>query len=357
MKKEELAEYNIGLNLDHLMTLDPRGYGVCRILYDAARKRAGEPVAMHAAKALNRLLARAPGEPVYILTGFVLRPHLCPETDGIVGAMMLSRALELAYGVKPVVVCSRKNLPAVQNIAPLLGMHLYADLDTMKALPYSMGVVPFPEDREEAKRMAAELLAAAPPAAVIATEAPGANAKGEYHNAAGDNITELEAKMDELFTAAGEKGTTTFAVGDLGNEIGMSAIRDTLLSYVPYTGEGECSCPCGGGILAATSADYLLTGTCSDWAVYALIAATAWLVRDIRVMHDFSMEERVLREACRSGMVDMSGSLLPGIDGFDVTMDASVAELMRQCTDYALQYENEQWFTKTLEKQYFQEAR
>ena len=44
MTNEELTLYNIGENLDSLMTLDPRGYGVCRILYRAARDYAGEPL-------------------------------------------------------------------------------------------------------------------------------------------------------------------------------------------------------------------------------------------------------------------------------------------------------------------------
>lgn len=52
MTNEELTLYNIGENLDSLMTLDPRGYGVCRILYRAARDYAGEPLSVHAAKGL-----------------------------------------------------------------------------------------------------------------------------------------------------------------------------------------------------------------------------------------------------------------------------------------------------------------
>ena len=36
MTNEELTLYNIGENLDSLMTLDPRGYCVCLILYRAA---------------------------------------------------------------------------------------------------------------------------------------------------------------------------------------------------------------------------------------------------------------------------------------------------------------------------------
>ena len=32
MNKTELTKLNVGYNLDWLMNLDPRGYGVCRIL-------------------------------------------------------------------------------------------------------------------------------------------------------------------------------------------------------------------------------------------------------------------------------------------------------------------------------------
>ena len=37
MDRNELEKYNVGENLDALMTLDPRGYGVCRILYAGSR--------------------------------------------------------------------------------------------------------------------------------------------------------------------------------------------------------------------------------------------------------------------------------------------------------------------------------
>ena len=98
MIREELAMWNVGTNLDQLMNLDPRGYGVCRILYEGSRAYAGEPVSMHSAKALTKLLN--PGDIVYIMTGFILRPHKCPETDGIVGAILLARALIKAFDVK-----------------------------------------------------------------------------------------------------------------------------------------------------------------------------------------------------------------------------------------------------------------
>ena len=42
MNRDELEKRNVGENLDALMNLDPRGYGVCRILYAGSRKATGE---------------------------------------------------------------------------------------------------------------------------------------------------------------------------------------------------------------------------------------------------------------------------------------------------------------------------
>ena len=81
MNRDELEKRNVGENLDTLMNLDPRGYGVCRILYAGSRKATGEPLTMHAAQTL--VDAVKPGDLVYILTGFVLLPHKVPEMDGM----------------------------------------------------------------------------------------------------------------------------------------------------------------------------------------------------------------------------------------------------------------------------------
>ena len=52
MTRDELEKRNVGENLDALMNLDPRGYGVCRILYAGSRAFTGEPLTMHAAQVL-----------------------------------------------------------------------------------------------------------------------------------------------------------------------------------------------------------------------------------------------------------------------------------------------------------------
>lgn len=167
--RDELEKCNVGENLDALMTLDPRGYGVCRILYAGARTYTGEPLTMHAAETLCR--AVHPGDMVFILTGFVLIPHKVPEMDGTVSAMLLARALVRAFGAKPVIVCPADSVEAIRRCAAVVGLHCYDDLETVKALPLSMGVAAFTKDAAEAPAQARALADAADPAAVIAIEA------------------------------------------------------------------------------------------------------------------------------------------------------------------------------------------
>ena len=47
MDQKALTDLNIGENLDNLANLDPRGYGVCRILYKASREYTGMPTTMN----------------------------------------------------------------------------------------------------------------------------------------------------------------------------------------------------------------------------------------------------------------------------------------------------------------------
>ncbi len=217
MTKEELSIFNVGENLDNLMNLDPRGYGVCRILYAGSRAYTGEPLSTHCAKKLVETIK--PGDFVYILTGFILLPHKLPETDGIVSSMLLCRSLVEAFDAKPVIICPEDTIEAIKKCAGVVGLHCYTDMDSVTELPISMGVIAFTKDEEKAEEQADQIIARKLPKAVIAIEAAGANKYGEYHNAAGINITELEAKTDILFEKLKKKGILNIAIGDLGNEM------------------------------------------------------------------------------------------------------------------------------------------
>ena len=353
MNREELEKRNVGENLDALMNLDPRGYGVCRILYAGSREKTGEPLTMSAAEALCGAVHE--GDAVFILTGFVLLPHKVPEMDGMVSSMLLSRALVMAFRAKPVIICPPDSVEAVKKCASVVGLHIYEDIKTVMELPLSMGVVPFTKDAGEAASQVDSILAQVEPAAVISVEAPGANGCGHYHNAVGQDVTELEAKTDVLWNRLKELGVLNIAIGDLGNEIGMGSIAGHIRKYVPFTDKGECQCGCGGGILAASVTDHIITATCSDWGCYGLMAALAYLKKDMEILHHEEMEAEVMRVASRSGMIDMTGSLLPGIDGFNTRMNTGIVSLMRQCTAYAVRYSHnsDHWFGPVLAKGFF----
>ena len=356
MDRGELEKRNVGENLDALMNLDPRGYGVCRILYAGSREQMGEPLTMRAAEKLCETVKE--NDLVYILTGFVLLPHKKPEMDGMVSSLLLARALVMAFGAKPVIICPEDCVKSVRKCAGVVGLHVYQDIEEVKELPLSMGVTAFTKNPARAEIEAKWLIKEAPPGAVISVEAPGPNEKGVYHNAVGNDVTELEAKTDVLWEMLREKGILNIAIGDLGNEIGMGAIADHIKKYIPFAGSGECVCGCGGGILAASRADHVITATCSDWGCYGLIAALAYLKRDMEILHREEMEAELMRVASRTGLIDMTGSLIPGIDGFNTRLNTGIVSLMRQCTAYAVRYSHnsDHWFGSVLEKGFFEEG-
>ena len=133
----------------------------------------------------------------------------------------------------------------------------------------------------------------------------------------------MQAEERGALEPAARAGVPNIAIGDLGNEIGMGTIAAHIRKYVPFTDAGECKCGCGGGILSATAADNIITATCSDWGCYGLMAALAYLKKDMEILHHEEMESEVMRVAARSGFIDMTGSLLPGIDGFSTRMNVA----------------------------------
>ncbi len=353
MTQKELTEFNLGQSLDDLANLDPRGYGVCKILYDASRKYTGAPTSMNAAKKLYETVSE--GDIVYVMTGFVLRPYKKAEMDGIVSAALLCRALVKAFGAKPIIICPEDNYEAVKRLAPCVGLHLFENIDELMEIPVSMGVMTFTKDASKASECADTMIAKAMPKAVVSVECPGANENGVYHNATGLDVTELEAKQDILFEKLQTMGVLNIAIGDLGNEIGMGAIADTLEKYIPYARAGACRCGCGGGIAVKTKADNLITATVSDWGCYAMIASLAYLTRNVEVMHTAELEKETMLTASGAGMIDMYGWLIPAIDGFGLEINLPIVSLMREMVKSALSLEEtcKGWFDGVRELGYF----
>lgn len=353
MTRQELTEWNVGENLDQIMNLDPRGYGVCRILYEGSREYTGKPLTINGGE---RLIEKVKAKDlVYIMTGFVLSPFMKAETDGAIGAVLLARALVHAMGAKPVIICPEEAVKAIAACARTAGLKAFENVDEVMETDSSIGILSFTKDQKEVQRDAGDMLDRYKlPSAVIAIEAPGANEKGEYHNAIGLNVTALEAKPDVLFRMLCQRGVMSLAIGDLGNEIGMGTIGVHIRKKIPYTDREECRCGCQGGILADTKAEHIITAATSDWGCYGLIGALAYLKKNIDIMQTPELEARIIETACERGLIDMNGPGFQGIDGFGAELNINVVRVMRSCVEYAMEYEKtgEHWFDGVIKKNY-----
>lgn len=332
MTQKELTILNLGQSLDDLANLDPRGYGVCKILYSGSRQKSKLPLCMNAAQKLIKTVK--PGDMVYILTGFILPPWGKAETDGMVGSVLLCRALVKALDARPVIVCPEECRQAAYAMAPCVGLQVCEDLEQLR--DDSMGLVIFTKDENAAPSQADGLINRASPKAVISIECPGANGQGRYHNATGIDVTELQAKQDVLFEKLQAMGILNIAIGDLGNEIGMGAIEETLNTYIPK----------GTQIGVHTKAHTLITATTSDWGCYAMIAAMAFLLGDSSIMHSKDLELQVLEVGSSNGLVDMYGQHIPAVDGFGPGIMLPVVELMGNLVNRALELRDtcKNWF-------------
>lgn len=311
MTQQELTALNLGQSLDDLANIDPRGYGVCKILYRAARRLTGKPLCMNAAEKLVK--AVKPGEYVCILSGFVLPPWNKAETDGIVSAVLLCRALEKGLGVNPVLVCPEECRKAVQAMSACAGIE--------------PEVVVFTKSTQEAAGQADHIIEKYHPAAVISIECPGCNGEGIYHNATGVDVTAMEAKQDVLFEKLQKLGVFNIAIGDLGNEIGMGSVTDAINTYIPK----------GKIIGVHTRTDNLITAMVSDWGCYAMIAAMAFLLEDPEIMHTRQLEQQVLTCGSENGLVDMYGEAIAAVDGFGLGIMLPIVELMGNMVKRALE--------------------
>ncbi len=354
MTQYETTLLNLGVSLDDLANLDPRGYGVCKLLYKAAREFTGAPLCVNSAEKLTKTLKA--GSLVYIMTGFVLHPFGKAETDGAVGAVMLARALVNAFDAKPVIICPEECVNALALIAQCVGLGVCYSVEDVIKNTSSAGILTFTKDRSAAAACADEIISQGVPDAVIAIECPGENASGVYHNAKGVDVTRLEAKQDILFEKLCGMGVLNIAIGDLGNEIGMGAIGGYIKENIPFAGENACGCGCGGGICVRTKADNIITAAVSDWGCCSLIAMLAFILENSDIMHDAVLEEKALDAAAEGGLIDMTGKGIPAIDGFGTDIILPIVTLMKElvCSTLNLRESCRIWFEKTAELKSFE---
>jgi len=287
--------------IDQAVTVDLAFRKGVQKLYEAAIAIVDEPLCLAAAESIAD--AAQKGDRAFIITGFpVLEKKVC-ETDGPLGAAVLSETLR-SIGLKPILVTDHLCIDVVKAASP----------DTV--------VTVCPTDNE-----AEALLSRHEPSVLIAIERPGANTKGEYHTMRGINISHLiRSKTDYLFNQAKKQGILTIAVGDGGNELGCGAVIDAVRKYVPYG--AKCQCPCNGGIAAATPADILVIGGTSNWGSYG-IAACLSLMKDSMYEHTSERELQLLERAINAGSADaVTGKKEPSVDGLPMSINGLIVDLI-----------------------------
>lgn len=343
----------IGENLDRLITIDWRCQGQIHPLYQAARNRSDGPLTMRAAQRFTDMV-RA-GDVVFIMTGFPVmlldvlndgklaeehasrRKAITPETDGVVGASLIARAIDLGFRAKAVVFCEEECVEIAKVCCEAAGLGILDDFKTGVAIPHTVTVLPFTKDPHKAGEAAKRILDDMNPKAAVSIERPGRNAKGYYHRMDGRSITPFVARIDELFEGVKKRGGLTIGIGDLGNELGMGVLKEATEKVIVYG--DKCQCGCGGGIGTTSRADSIVFGAVSEDASYAFLACLAHLLSQPEILHSPEMETRVLEAACNRGAIDgLSGLKGPWIDYLGVSNHNHQIELMRDIIESPMRF-------------------
>jgi hypothetical protein len=318
----------IGELLDRLMTIDmrPKGrQGILPRLYEAARRSAGEPLTLAAARTLFRVAK--PGSTVLLTTG-AGHPDFLPvgETDGPPGVVAIASVLALGMGVVPVLVTEAEFVDNLRTTALAGGLGI-RDYEAACRVPFTCAVLPFPAD-DSAERVATEYLERFKPVALVSSEKIGPNPKGVAHYASGVAMPPGRARVELMFEHGKLAGLPSIGIGDNGNEIGCGLIIEAVQEHKPH---GRiCRCPCAGGLATRVATDVLVIGNNSNWGAYGVAACLAAIIGRPDLIREPELERRVLEWCAMSGAADGStGRATDGVDGTPPEVSASIQHLMR----------------------------
>ncbi|MCW5603632.1 MAG: DUF4392 domain-containing protein [Burkholderiales bacterium] len=309
--------------IDRIVSLDLGQRGMAN-LYEPARKRCTEPLCAASAR---HLISLKRGDVVVFLTGSIVRGWVSPalaETDGPIGVASLARAVNYGFNAIPVVLTDPSLVPAVAATMETAGLtvvdeaHARAASDNERFTSVAV-VSTCSTDPRKARDDARALLERLRPTAVISAERAGMTADGTFRNSVGQNTSAGRALLDHVVAEAMSRRIPTIGIGDLGNEIGMAAIRSAVVENVP---NGDIIC-------SAQETDILYPCGVSNWGCYAIQAAMAILTGRIELAHTSQMERRLLEASPRIGLVDgLHGKREPTADGLPLSVHLAVADLL-----------------------------
>lgn len=339
--------------VDRLVTLEVRwggrlDRGVIPRLYDCASAKLGnKPVSLIAAKMILEKVKH--GDHVFLVTGwgtFPFLPH--GETDGPPGIASLARAISIGLGALPIIIAGNKDMEPVCKTVEAAEV-LVSNYDEAKAIFGAVATsITFPVlSKEESQKFAVSLLDRYKPAAIISVETAGPNKKGVKHVSTGFDV---EAKdkmpsMEYIFTEASARGILTIAVLDGGNEIGAGTIEECVKQVLPYA--DVCQCPCKSGIASVIKTDIVFPVAIANWGAYAITAMMAYLLQKEELLHDASIERRMLEANIRAGGFDAHyGRACMSVDSVDHLANEGVVTILKKIIESALKGQKVERFNK-----------
>ncbi|MBK5204756.1 MAG: DUF4392 domain-containing protein [Polaromonas sp.] len=316
------------------MKLDLTGVGLISKLYDALQSRQPGPACMMAAEKLVQSIGSRPG-PVVIATGFPEGAGI-PETDGLVGAAFIARALFLGLGRETVILTDddwRATLEGTCRGAGVVPLPFPAD-GVIRPVEFirPVYILSTPKDSGGCRAITDSLLDITRPSAVISIERPGANDQGLYHGLGGRPLDGMVADYDQFFRRAKVEKIPFIAIGDGGNELGMGLVAEELRKFSPKA--KDCGIPGRGGVAASTGADILIVSNVSNWGATGLVAALSAYLDKPSIFHEGALERRCIEQCVSFGGVDgMFMGPEPSVDGIAADEWEGLVNTLRKTLD------------------------
>lgn len=213
---------------------------------------------------------------VMIVTGFCIKDTMTGETDGPMGAVALASGLQ-KLGKEVVLISDQYSEELLMACCKVLETKVPIEI-----VPY-----------DGAEAFCVQLLDQYKPSHVVALERPGRAADGGCYSMRGEDLGVIIPDTDILLKESKQRGITTVAIGDGGNEMGMGKVKSVIAQLVP---EGE-------RITAVTEADYLIIADISNWGGYAIVAGLSILTSQ-QLLHNEESEKNMLKAMIDVGGVD-----------------------------------------------------
>lgn len=216
---------------------------------------------------------------VLIITGFIIPEANAGETDGLLGAVGLSCAMQY-LGKQAAILTDSPHHFYLKKIHPVANCYVCP-----------VGV--------DAEQWLDSFKLDFDPDTIIAIERPGPDSDGRCLTARQCDISDKIAPLHRIYSAS-----LTVGIGDGGNELGMGI-------FEPVLREDEPKC--------CIKSRFTLTGATSNWAAYGLLTALSVLASYPELIPDPDEEIARLESIVNAGAVDgMTCKSSVSVDGYGI---------------------------------------